>query len=65
MIKASDTIEELIERYPGIDKYLRKWDIVCVLCGEPVWARLGDLISQKSLNEDKIISELNQRFTSQ
>ena len=63
MIKPSDTIEELIEKYPGIDKHLRKWDIICVLCGEPVWSRLGDLIRQKGLDEDKIIADINEHFS--
>lgn len=65
MIKPSDTIEQLIEKYPGIDRYLRKWDIICVLCGEPVWASLGDLIKEKGPDENKIVADLNEHFGSQ
>ncbi len=64
MIKPSDTIEELLERYPGINKYLMKKGIHCIQCGEPVWATLDELVKEKSLDIKKIIIELNEQFIS-
>jgi hybrid cluster-associated redox disulfide protein len=64
MIKPTDTIEELLENYPGINSYLMEHGIHCIKCGEPVWATLEELIREKRLDLDKILNELNRRFTS-
>ncbi|HDL02657.1 MAG TPA: DUF1858 domain-containing protein [candidate division Zixibacteria bacterium] len=62
MIKAEDTVEDLLKDYPDIDAYLIRKGIRCVLCGEPVWSTIGDLIQNKGLDVDKVISELNEKF---
>ncbi|MCD6161729.1 MAG: DUF1858 domain-containing protein [candidate division Zixibacteria bacterium] len=62
MIKASDTVEELLENYPGINRLLMKKGIFCLQCGEPVWATLGELAKEKGLDEDKITAELNEHY---
>jgi hypothetical protein len=62
MIKPSHTVEELLNKYPDIDAYLIRKGIRCVLCGEPVWSTIGDLIESKGLNVDQVIAELNVRF---
>ncbi|MEW5922383.1 MAG: DUF1858 domain-containing protein [Candidatus Zixiibacteriota bacterium] len=64
MIKASDTVEDLLKLYPEIDAYLIRKGIRCVVCGEPVWSTIGDLIENKGLDVEKVISELNEKFSS-
>ena len=65
MIKPSDTVEELLERYPGINKLLLQIGIHCIRCGEPVWATLGELAAEKKLDINKVISELNDKLGGQ
>lgn len=62
MIKPSDSVEELLEKYPGINTFLMKRGIHCIQCGEPVWKTLEELIREKGLDMEKIISELNQHY---
>jgi hypothetical protein len=63
MIKADDSVEELLEKYPGINQFLMKKGVVCVKCGEPFWGRLGELIEAKGLNVEEIMRELNREFS--
>ena len=62
MIKASDTVEDLLKIYPEIDAYLIRKGIRCVVCGEPVWSTIGDLIENKGLDVDQVLAELNGKF---
>ena len=64
MIKVDDTVEDLLERYPEIDAYLIRKGIRCVLCGEPVWSTIGELIENKGLDVDQALAELNDKFGS-
>ena len=63
MIKPSDTVEELLDAYPGINSFLMERGIFCIKCGEPVWATLEEMIKEKGLDASIIIGELNERFT--
>lgn len=59
-----DTVVEiLVEQYPQSVSFLRDRGIVCVLCGEPVWGTLGDLMNSKNIpleKQEAIINELKQ-----
>ncbi len=63
MIKPSDTVEELLDVYPGINSFLMERGIFCIKCGEPVWATLEEMIKEKGPDVSIIIGELNERFT--
>jgi hypothetical protein len=43
------TIEELIERLPQASAILRRFGIVCLQCGEPVWGTLGEVAAGKGI----------------
>jgi len=62
MIKPSDTVEELLETYPGINSFLMEHGVFCIKCGEPVWATLEEMIKEKGLDVSQIIDELNKRY---
>ena len=62
MITADLHIEELLEKYPQANRFLMKRGIICVQCGETYWGTLGELIREKGLDEDTILTELNQEF---
>lgn len=64
MISPDDRIEDLLEKYPGLNAFLMEYGIVCVLCGEPYWGTLGELIARKQLDLGKIMAEINRRFPS-
>jgi len=62
MIKKTDYVEELLEKYNGINVYLMKKGVVCIQCGEPVWGTLGELAGDKGLDVDGLVVELNEHF---
>ncbi len=43
------TIEELVGRMPEAAVVLRRFGIVCVQCGEPVWGTLREVASEKGI----------------
>ena len=62
MIEPGDSVEELIEEYPGLNGFLLERGIVCVKCGEPFWGKLGDLIENKGMDVDSLMKEINEEF---
>ena len=64
MIKKTDYVEELLEKYDGINVFLMKKGVVCIQCGEPVWGTLGELAKTKGIDVNSLIIELNEHFPS-
>jgi len=56
------TVEELVEKYPSSVGYLMEKGIVCIICGEPVWGTVGELISDKGLDVKATIGELKKNI---
>ena len=55
-------VEEILEKYPTAQEFLAKKNIVCVMCGEPVWGSLEELMRDKDFSDkeiETIIKELN------
>ena len=48
-IEPDVTIEELVRRRPGAVAALRRFGIVCVQCGEPVWGTLREVAAEKGI----------------
>ena len=56
-------VEEILEKYPTAQEFLSKKNIVCVMCGEPVWGSLEELMQDKDFSNEEIntiIKELNE-----
>ncbi len=54
------TIEELVRRMPEAPVILRRFGIVCVQCGEPVWGTLREVASEKGiLDLGKVLAALS------
>ena len=56
-------VEEILEKYPTAQEFLAKKNIVCVMCGEPVWGSIKELMQDKDFSDeeiDTIIKELNE-----
>jgi len=62
MIKSSEYVEDLVKKYPELDAYLMKKGIRCVICGEPVWGTLGELIESKDMDVKQVMADINARF---
>ncbi|MCX7894447.1 MAG: DUF1858 domain-containing protein [Thermoanaerobaculum sp.] len=45
------TIEELVERLPQAPAVLRRFGIVCLQCGEPVWGTLEEVARAKGITD--------------
>jgi methionine synthase II (cobalamin-independent) len=62
MIDANISVEELVELYPETVAFLREKGIVCIICGEPVWGTLAELLESKGRMDelDILVSQLNE-----
>jgi len=49
------TIEELVSQYPESVGILRTHNIICIICGEPVWGTLRELAYTRGLSDDEIL----------
>jgi hypothetical protein len=58
-VKASDSVEELVERFPQLVSFLMDRDIVCIKCGEPFWGTLEKLVSSKGKDVGEILKQIN------
>lgn len=65
MITADDSVEDLLEKFPQVNRYLMRKGIICVQCGETFWGSLGELIRQKDMDVEQVVAELNKEFVSQ
>ena len=62
MISADDSVEDLLEKHPEVNRYLMRKGIICVQCGETYWGTLRELIREKDMNVDEVVAELNREF---
>jgi hypothetical protein len=53
-VSRDSLIEELMEAYPGLVRFLIIEGLPCVVCGEPFWGTLGELAQEKGWTEDRI-----------
>jgi hypothetical protein len=64
MITGKESIEELLEKYPDIVKFLLNKNIVCIECGEPVWGTLEEVLKGTNVKDiHKFIRELNKELS--
>lgn len=45
------TIEELLRLRPEASSVLRRFGIVCIQCGEPVWGTLREVAAEKGIHD--------------
>ena len=65
-IKKETSIEELINIFPLAIPLLSKYEIRCLLCGEPSWGTIGSAAKEKFIDDsrlEEILVELNKEFT--
>ena len=58
-------VEELVESYTCVVRFLTDEGLPCVVCGEPFWGSLGDLARQKGWKEtdvDRLVERLRIRI---
>lgn len=58
IIDENTSVEEIVDNCPAAVDYLRKNNIVCIVCGEPVWGSIGELMSSKNIDSSDYISIL-------
>jgi hypothetical protein len=54
-------IEELVTRHPSAIGFLAERGVLCVVCGEPFWGTLGELIAQTGVDampREALLAEL-------
>jgi iron-sulfur cluster repair protein YtfE (RIC family) len=64
-IDPETTIEELVELVPRAPALLRRFGIVCVQCGEPVWGTLREAAAEKGVYDlDPVLAALREETVS-
>jgi iron-sulfur cluster repair protein YtfE (RIC family) len=59
------TIEELVRELPEAVAVLRRFGIVCIQCGEPVWGTLRDAAAEKGIRDlSEVLAALDDGSTS-
>ncbi|OYW06579.1 MAG: hypothetical protein B7X11_00955 [Acidobacteria bacterium 37-65-4] len=51
LIDPDITIEELLRQRPEASSVLRRFGIVCIQCGEPVWGTLREAVAEKGIHD--------------
>lgn len=53
------TVDELLEAHPEAAGFLADRKVVCIVCGEPYWGTLGDLMASKGIADpDALMKDL-------
>ncbi len=60
-ITLATPVEVLVTAHPAAIVFLAERGVLCVVCGEPFWGTLGELIAQKGLDgaqSEQMVKEL-------
>lgn len=55
MITAQTQVEDLIAQHPDAIGFLMDRGVVCLVCGEPFWGALGELLAQKRVADPEAV----------
>jgi hypothetical protein len=64
-ISRTTSIEELVNGYPGVVKYLIEKSLPCIMCGEPAWGSLEEFARDHGYSEadiDSLVDDLKRAF---
>ena len=60
-IRPSDTIEDVVRRYPASVEIFYRHGLPCIACGEPVWGTIEENARKYGVKDlDALLRELNQ-----
>jgi hypothetical protein len=62
-LRPDELVEEVIREHPSASAFLRRWGIVCIRCGEPVWGTLREVIEAKGQDVEAVLQALNEHLT--
>ena len=55
-------VDELVEAYPQAAGFLADHGVVCIVCGEPYWGTLGELMAHKQIADPEAVLARLQAF---
>ncbi|GAB4575276.1 MAG: hypothetical protein Kow0077_26000 [Anaerolineae bacterium] len=59
------TVDELVAAYPDAVGFLADHHVVCIVCGEPYWGTLGELMASKGIEDPAALLEELKAFLAQ
>ncbi len=62
-ITANISIEELVRLYPQSVHWLRERGMICIVCGEPVWGKLGDFLAKNNFSKEEVLLLIDEMRT--
>ena len=51
------TVHKLLEAHPNAAGFLADHHVVCIVCGEPYWGTLGELMEHKGIADPAALVE--------
>ena len=57
-------VEDLMEAWPGLVKFLVDEGLPCLVCGEPFWGSIGELAAGKHWDDTRITALVEKIQTS-
>jgi hypothetical protein len=58
-------VEALIEAYPAAAGFLAERGVICIVCGEAYWGRLGELMAHKGIEAPEALLADLKKYLSQ
>ena len=61
-LTGDESVEELVDTFPGTIRWLSRRNVVCIVCGEAYWGSLRELSESKGIKGeefDKLLHDLN------
>ena len=58
-ITKDTTVEEIVEKYPGLVGILMERNIPCLVCGEPLWGTIEEAARRYDVDMDDLLRSLN------
>jgi hypothetical protein len=56
-ITLNTNVDELVAAYPEASGFLADHKVVCIVCGEPYWGTLGELMANKGIDDPDTLLE--------
>ena len=58
-IESDSSVEEILERHPGLTRVFVRFNVPCLVCGEPFWGTVGQLAAKHGVDLEVLLAELN------
>jgi len=58
-VNPDDSVEELLGRFPHLTRVFVRFNLPCLVCGEPFWGTVRELAQKYETDLDELLEALN------